>query len=183
MWLPGIQGADGILLGFSEAGRYLAAASAAFNPHHRLTHLEGFATQLNALENQLRAGRTVFTQPFDEPLRALGEAGHAMRVEAEKNTTGLIPNAFRAGDPLSGEAGPELFRGRETAVRDIEEILSDPSRSASMQLLAPRRSGKTSLLKMLPAMVPDAVCVFFDLQAHPAASVDHSPRWTPKTGH
>ena len=120
----------------------------------------------------MRADRDVFTEPFEEPLRALRDAGHVMRVEAEKNAAGLIPNPFRAGDPLSGEGGPELFRGRETAVRDIEETLSDPSRSASLQLLAPRRSGKTSLLKMLPAMLPDADCVFFDLQAHPAASVD-----------
>lgn len=172
VWLPGIPGADGVLIGFSEAGRYLAAATAAFNPHHRLTHLNGFAAKLNALENQLRMGRDSVAEPFQEPLRALRDVGQAMRTEAEKKTTGLIPSPFRAFDPLSGETGQELFRGRETAVREIEETLSDPSRSASLQLLAPRRSGKTSLLKMLPDMLPDAVCVFFDLQAHPAASVD-----------
>jgi hypothetical protein len=178
-WLPGIQGADGVLLGFSEAARYLAAATTAFNPHHQLTHLKGFAAQINALENQLRSGVNSFTgfdsrltQAFHEPMRALQRAGQILREEIESRVAGLIPNPFRAGDPLSGEAGPELFRGRERAIRDIEEILSDPDRSASLQLLAPRRSGKTSLLKMLPGMLPDAVCVFFDLQAHPAASVD-----------
>ena len=33
------------------------------------------------------------------------------------------------------------------------------------------RAGKTSLLKMLPRLLPDTVCVFFDVQAHPAVSV------------
>ena len=171
LWLPGVQGADGVLLGFSEAGRYLMAAQAAFNPHHQLKHLEGFAVQLNAIENQLRASRNALTQPFEEPLEALRHAGRTMLLAAEEKAAGLIPNPFRAGNPLSGEDGPELFRGRETAVRDIEEIFSDATRAASLQLLAPRRAGKTSLLKMLPRLLPDTVCVFFDLQAHPVASV------------
>jgi len=81
-WLPGVQGADGVLLGFSEAGRYLTAAQAAFNPHHQLKHLEGFAVQLNAIENQLRASRNAFTQPFEEPLEALRRAGQTMRTAA-----------------------------------------------------------------------------------------------------
>jgi hypothetical protein len=169
-WLPGVQGADSLLLSFSEAGRYAAAAQAAFNAHHRLKHLEGLAAQVNAMENQLRDNRNLFTQPFEEPLQALRNVATGMRAEAEKSAAGLIPNPFRAGNPLSGEEGPELFRGRESAVRDIEEILNDTNRSASLQLFAPRRSGKTSLLKMLPRMLPDTVCVFFDLQAHPVAS-------------
>lgn len=171
-WLPGIQGADPLLLSFSEAGRYLVAARAVFNPHYRLKHLQGLLDLVRAIENQLRAERNVFTQPFEEPLQALRKLGLEMQAEAEKEAAGLIPNPFRAGNPLTGEEGPELFRGREDAVRDIEEILSDPHRTASLLLLAPRRAGKTSLLKMLPRMLPDTVCVFFDLQAHPVASVD-----------
>jgi hypothetical protein len=151
-WLPGIQGADGVLLAFSEAGRYLTATQVAFNPHHQLKHLAGLAVQLNAIENQLRANRNSYTQPFEEPLEALRRVGQAMRSAAEEKAAGLIPNPFRAGNPLSGEEGPELFRGRENAVRDIEEIFSDATCAASLQLLAPRRAGKTSLLKMLPRL-------------------------------
>ena len=147
LWLPGLQGADAILLAFSEAGRYLTAAEAVFNPHHRLRHLKGFDEHSTAIENQLRSQRNVFTQPFEEPLWALREAGRKMRAQAEKDAEGLILNPFRAGDPLSDAEGPELFRGREAAVREIEDILSDATRSASLQLLAPRRAGKTSLLK------------------------------------
>jgi len=171
VWLPGIQGSDPLLLSFSEAGRYLVAARAVFNPHYRLKHLQGLLDQVRAIENQLRAERNVFTQPFEEPLQALRKLGLEMQAEAEKSAVGLIPNPFRADKPLSGEEGPELFRGREEAIRDIEEILSDPHRTASLLLLAPRRAGKTSLLKMLPRMLPDTVCVFFDLQAHPVTSV------------
>ena len=170
-WLPGIQGADPLLLSFSEAGRYLAAASAAFGPHHRLKHLEGFAAQLTGIENQLRAKRSAFTQPFEEPLLALRDAGQALRIEAEKSAAGRILNPFRVFESLSPEAGPELFRGRERAVHEIEDALADAGDAVSLQLLAPRRAGKTSLLKMLPGMLPDTVCVFFDLQAHPVASV------------
>jgi len=171
LWLPGVQGADPLLLSFSEAGRYLAAASAAFSPHHRLKHLEGLAAQLTGIENQLRANRNAFTQPFEEPLLALRDAGQALRIEAEKNAAGRILNPFRVFESLSPEAGPELFRGREHAVHEIEDALADAGNAVSLQLLAPRRAGKTSLLKMLPGMLPDTVCVFFDLQAHPVASV------------
>ena len=34
--LSGVMGADGLLLAFSAAGSCLAAAEAAFDPHHRL---------------------------------------------------------------------------------------------------------------------------------------------------
>jgi hypothetical protein len=170
LWLPGIQGADRALLCFSGSCRYLVATEATFNPYHRLKHLKGFAEQWNATENQLRSNRDAFTQPFEEPFRALRDVAQQMRAAAEKDAEGLILNPFRAGDPLSDAEGPELFRGRENAVRDIEEILSDATRSASLQLLAPRRAGKTSLLKMLPRLLPDTICVFFDLQAHPVAT-------------
>jgi len=49
-------------------------------------------------------------------------------------------------------------------------LLADPDHSASIVLLGPRRCGKTSLLKMLPALLPDAQCVFFDLQDNPVDS-------------
>jgi hypothetical protein len=99
-WLPGVQGADGLLLSFSEAGRYLAAASAAFSPHHRLKHLDRFAAQLNGIENQLRAKRDSFTQPFEEPLLALRDAGQ-LRIEAEKSAAGRALNPFRVFESLS----------------------------------------------------------------------------------
>jgi hypothetical protein len=78
-----------------------------------------------------------------------------------------LSNPFRAGDPLEPDRGREVFRGRKDEARRIEALLTDPERASSIALLGPRRCGKTSLLKMLPTMLPDAVCVFFDLQGHP----------------
>ncbi|HEY2015461.1 MAG TPA: AAA family ATPase, partial [Bryobacteraceae bacterium] len=63
------------------------------------------------------------------------------------------------------------FRGRDTLVRSIEAILADADQSSSLALLGPRRCGKTSLLQMLPAMLPDCACVFFDLQDNPVSNV------------
>jgi hypothetical protein len=166
-----LHGADPLLLGFSEAARYLVAAKTSFGPYHRLNHLKGFAQELQSLEYQLREKRNRQTQPFEDSIRTLREVGNQMRTEAEKETAGLLPNPFRPGEPLESKNGRELFRGRETAIRDIENALSDATRSLSLQLLAPRRSGKTSFLKMLPDMVPGTVCIFFDLQANPADSL------------
>jgi hypothetical protein len=168
--LPGLHRADAVIQTFADAGRYAVAANAAFSPHHRLRHLRGLEAELNKIERQIHAGRDVFTLPFEAPLIALRRVAREQQADAEREAAGLLPNPFRAGNPLSDEEGPELFRGREQALRDIEEILSDPTRAASLQLLAPRRSGKTSLLKMLPSLLPDAICVFFDLQAHPVTS-------------
>ncbi len=165
-WLPGKQGATPLLLGFSEAAQYLAAAREALNPHHRVGHLSKLSDSLRALENQIRSGST----PFQEPLRQLQQMAELELKQAKTDAARTLLNPFRVGEPLSPEEGPELFVGRELAIREIEELLVDPSHSASVLLLAPRRCGKSSLLKMLPAKLPDAVCVFFDLQAHPVTS-------------
>src|SRR2546430_7016796 len=61
----------------------------------------------------------IYTLSLHDALPIFRRAGLAMRVDAEKKATGLIPNPFRTGSPLSEEEGPELFRGRENAVRDI----------------------------------------------------------------
>ncbi|MFN7919829.1 MAG: hypothetical protein U0Q16_07010 [Bryobacteraceae bacterium] len=160
-WLPGIQAAPSILLAFSEAGRYLAAASGAPNPHPCLTHLDGLDKRLDVLANELNA-HPHFREPYDA-IRAIAVR---LREEAVQATSGTLGNPFRAGNPLDPEFGPETFRGRDGSIRELEEILADPSRRSSILLLAPRRCGKSSLLKMLPAKLPDTIPVYFDLQNH-----------------
>jgi hypothetical protein len=53
----------------------------------------------------------------------------------------------------------------------IEAILADPDQNSSLALLGPRRCGKTSLLQMLPTVLPDCACVFFDLQDNPVSTL------------
>ena len=87
-----------------------------------------------------------------------------------------LPNPFRAGQPLRPDQGRVLFRGRDQIVQQIESILADANQSGSIALLGPRRCGKTSILQMLPSLLPDCVCVFFDLQDNPVDSTPASSR-------
>ncbi|HEX4961338.1 MAG TPA: AAA family ATPase [Thermoanaerobaculia bacterium] len=82
----------------------------------------------------------------------------------------MLPNPFQVGAPLSPERGREIFRAREHPVRAIASLLGYPGEGNSIALLGPRRIGKTSLQKMLPLLLPDTVCVFFDLQDNPINS-------------
>ena len=171
-WMPGVQGAPLLLLAFRDAARYLAAAQNA-SAYHSLQHLEGASKALSTLDLQMKE-----QQAKDDPLahalpptfeawrRVVGE----MRSTAEEQARHRLPNPFKAGTPLTPESGHEVFRGRDAEAKRIGMLLTDPSRSASLVLLGPRRCGKTSLLRMLPAMLPDALCVFFDLQNNPTSS-------------
>src|SRR5262249_17970168 len=51
-WLPGVEGAEPLLLALREAARYLAAAVSTSFPYHRLQHLDRAEKALNALQNQ-----------------------------------------------------------------------------------------------------------------------------------
>jgi len=169
-WLPGVAGADPLLLSFREAARYLAAALGASVPYHRIEHLKRAEDSLKATRNQLIAGRSHLARALGSSVAAWGEILAGIRQEAEAAAAHVLPNPFRAGEPLTPEQGREVFRGRERFITQIEALLADPHHSASLVLLGPRRCGKTSLLKMLPALLPDAQCVFFDLQDNPAGS-------------
>jgi hypothetical protein len=170
-WLPPSEGADPSLLAFREAARYLAAARDALNPHHRRQHLSGAARVLAGLRNQLLGART----PLAGVLPSVCDTWQAtlveMRQESERAAAAVLVNPFRPGDALDPERGRDVFRGREREAHEIEQLLADPTRSASVALLGPRRSGKSSLLKMLPVKLPDALCIFFDLQDHPVDSL------------
>ncbi|KYF79794.1 hypothetical protein BE11_23905 [Sorangium cellulosum] len=169
-WLPGVDGAPPVLLAFRDIARYLAAAENATNSHHGLKHLDSADRALAALENQLRADASILGRALVPIVPTWQQVTRAMRSAAEAAATGYLPNPFRPGDALNPELGREVFRGREDVVHQIESLLADASQSLSLALLGPRRSGKSSLLKMLPALLPDAVCIFFDLQDHPTDS-------------
>lgn len=94
-----------------------------------------------------------------------------MLATAQQKAATELANPFRAGQPLRPDQGRAVFRGREELVRSIETILADVDQSSSVALVGPRRCGKTSLLQMLPAMLPDCVCIFFDLQDNPVSTV------------
>jgi hypothetical protein len=170
-WLPGAQETDPLLQGFAEAARYLASAADTSIPFQRLKKLELARQQIDALRNRLLAADSFLAKALRSgPLPVLEQVTSDLLRQAEAAAVDQLPNPFRAGEPLSVEEGKETFRGREDLVRTIETLLGEPGRGASIALLGPRRCGKTSLLKMLPLLLPDAVCVLFDLQDNPIDS-------------
>jgi len=170
-WLPGVQAAEPELLGFSDAARYLAAAGEVASPHNRLEHLNRAHSILIAVGNRMLTSASPLSKHLPAALEAWKKLTRELIQEASELAVFQVPNPFRAGQPLRPDQGPDLFRGREPLIRQIEEILADTNHLGSMALLGPRRCGKTSLLQMLPAMLPDCVCVFFDLQDNPVSSV------------
>ena len=172
LWLPSDAEADPLIVELRQAARYLASAQATTIPRHRQGHVDRATKVLDSIEVQLIGGakprrRRPLVAAVLNAHRYWSAAVEDMRQQAVE--VGL-PNPFRAGDPLAPDQGQDVFRGRETVARRIETLLADPHRSSSIALLGPRRCGKTSLLRMLPTMLPDAVCVFFDLQGHPVDS-------------
>lgn len=169
-WLPGVKSASSILLTFRDIARYLQAADTAMTAFHSLQHIKHAEQALAQLKIYL-LGDISYTEQTLKTIVPTWEAAIAQLREEIKNISSReLPNPFRAGEPLTPEQGQEVFRGRRHLIEQIESLLVDPSQSVSIALLGPRRCGKTSLLNMLPAMLPDAVCVFFDLQDNPINS-------------
>lgn len=170
-WLPGIEGAPGELISFSETARYLAAAQDAVSPHVRIEHLERAEKILFSAGNQLLSDFGPGARHLVETLEAWKGFTRELLAAAKLKAEEELPNPFRAGQPLRPDQGRAVFRGRDGLVRRIEAILADAEQNYSLALLGPRRCGKTSLLQMLPAMLPDCACVFFDLQDNPVSTV------------
>lgn len=123
-------------------------------PYHRLGHLQKAEQRLEALNNQRLGERSALAYALEQTVAVWQEVLGKLRAEAEAAATGMLPNPFRAGDPLNPDEGREVFRGREELIKRIKTLLPDPQQSASIALIGPRRCGKTSLLKMLPVMLP-----------------------------
>ena len=164
-WLPGPTATEPSWNATREAARYAHSAQAAWTGYQRLRHLQSAKSAVRALETQLdsshlgqalRSTLPVWNQVLDD-------------MEAEAKAQPGIPNPFVTSNPLTPDQPRMLFKGREAQIREIESILA--TSQASMALLAPRRCGKTSLLQMLPVMLPDTVCVFFDPQDNSLKSV------------
>jgi len=109
-------------------------------------------------------------RPLVGTLRTWWRVQQDLESQAEAAAIAQLPNPFRAGEPLRPDRGRAVFRGREALVHQIDSLLAIPDESCSIALLGPRKCGKTSLLRMLPALLPDATCIFFDLQDNPVDS-------------
>ncbi|OQW93130.1 MAG: hypothetical protein BWK79_12800 [Beggiatoa sp. IS2] len=170
VWLPGVEGAGTLLLTLRDIARYLQAANTATVTYQRLKHLERASHIFATLGIRLLVEVSPFARALRATLPTWKEVIDEMREVTRVVSRRELPNPFRAGEPLTPEQGSEVFKGREEIVERIEFLIVDPRNSHSIALLGPRRCGKTSLLNMLPVMLPDTVCIFFDLQDNPIDS-------------
>ena len=168
-WLSNLENADPLLLGLRDVARYLLAADNAIAPYHRLQHLDTAGRTLATVRRQQRllAARSPLARCLVPVLATWGAALGKRRRDAKALAARQLPNPFFAGEPLTPDQGWEVFRGRTQLLHQLEAILGDPEKSISVALIGPRRCGKTSLLRMLPKLLPDTVVVFFDLQDNP----------------
>jgi hypothetical protein len=168
-WFPGVDAAGSTLLAFREAARYLVAAGQASSSHISVEHLTRAEQVLVSLGASLLDDRSPAAAEFPKALDEWKQVTRARLAASRARLASELPNPFRPGQPLRPDQGRLVFRGRAEIVRQIESILVH-AESESIALIGPRRCGKTSLLQMLPALIPQSVCIFFDLQDNPVDS-------------
>jgi hypothetical protein len=168
-WLPGVYGAPPLLLAVREAARHLLAAVNSRFPYQRIHHLRHANAAINALNNLALTDSSPLARQLDMLQPQWKNILRSLYVETKANLQAEIPNPFHAGEPLTPECGQEVFKGREDLTARLARLLID-TKSQSIALLGPRRCGKTSLLRMLPLLLPDMLWIFFDLQDNPIDS-------------
>ena len=173
-WLPGAEAAESTLLFFSNVARHVAGAQLAGSVFHRCQLLDqALAGLADRNWPPLPSNRTTVYEEFRVihfPLlvSAWKDLIGQMQASATADARLLLPNPFIAGNCLRPEEnGNDLLRGREATFLHLQRILANPRGGDSVVILAPRRVGKSSLLRMLPVRLPDVVSVFFDLQDNP----------------
>lgn len=169
-WLPGVRRAPPVLLAVREAARYLYAAVMAQYPYHRIQHLKHAIAAVRALHARLAADPSPLARQLHMSMPVWKELLVTLSNETKASLIAEIPNPFHAGEPLTPQRGQEVFKGREDLIARLQRILLDPRKAHSIALLGPRRCGKTSLLYMLPRLLPEVIWIFFDLQDNPIDS-------------
>lgn len=168
-WLPSAESASQGILAFRDIAKYIEAARHAETAHLRKKNLEGAQSELSRLHlvlaDESKERRAAFT-----PIQPIWQDKlNELRAQADAEAANSVPNPFLT-QPLSTASGAEVFVGRDGLIHTLDAILADPQQRNSLALLGPRRCGKSSLLRMLPLKLPDAVPVFFDLQDNPAGT-------------
>lgn len=161
------------LLMIKDMGRYLQAATNVVFTYHRLQNLKDAEKILKNLEIELHDNNSPLGKMMNAQLVNWKNWLELWREETEQMSRREVPNPFRSGEPLTPERGSEVFRGRTDLIMQIEGLLADPQQRLSIALLGPRRVGKTSLLYMLPSLLPHSICIFFDLQDNPIDKPTH----------
>ena len=155
---------------FLEAARHIQRGQSGPNPAHRLRHLELAEAILEEFGKRLLEEGSTRAHAYLGVVSLWRDAVTKLRRSALISAKAQVPNPFRPGRPLSPEAGGSLFQGRAENVQHIGRLTNLVSDNRPIALISPSCFGKTSLLQMLPRLLPDVVCVFIDLQQCPVGS-------------
>ncbi len=177
-WLPNEATAPGCLLHFRDVGRHARAAVKARSVSKQV---EWWTEALATLDPKnlpapkpkdrlemafVRYHLEAVTKPWQ---RVLERNLQAARTKSE----GLLPNPFNySSNPLDPDQDQAVFRGRESSISELQSLLTHPG--TALAVIGPRRTGKSSLLRMLPVLVPSDLFVYVDLQDNP---VDNPSRF------
>ncbi|MEO0827219.1 MAG: hypothetical protein AAFY67_16535, partial [Cyanobacteria bacterium J06642_9] len=161
-WLPGTDNAGSIFWAFKEVAIYLNEAANVSFPYRRIQHLETAQIALKKLENTILANESADSHIFYPALKTWQDLVKNYRQETEADAKQHIPNVFQI-DAGIGE-GLDTLWGREDVVQSIHDAICLPHQSRLVTLFSPQKFGKTSLLKALPNLLPDLICIFLDVQ-------------------
>jgi len=156
--------AEVALLG--EVSQEVAASLAADSATNRVVRLRAAGRRMQAPN----PGSAVIARHRSR-LDALVD-GALAEAEAEQRQREPVPQVYRLGAPLdvATDLVPTTFKGRRQAFERLEALLGGDQRDTVL-LHGPRRYGKTSILKQLPARLgPSAIPVFVDLQGNLGAA-------------
>lgn len=145
---------------FSHLSQDIEAALNQATTYHQRLALKAIDDRLNSLERELTVSSLPYTTRF-YPIASHWRqivAGQlqAMIAAAEENQE--IDNPYVVGVPLTAQQ--EIFVGRADIVARIEQLLLDPRRPPLL-LHGQRRMGKTSLLRNLGRLLPQAIVPLF----------------------
>lgn len=161
-WLSDTDNASSIFQAFKEVAIYLNEAANVSFPYRRIRHLEMAQTALKKLENTILASESAGAHIFYPALKTWQELVKTYRQETEADAQKQIPNVFQIDAGL-GEGLDTLWE-REDVVQSIHDAICLPHQSRLVTLFSPQKFGKTSLLKALPNLLPDLICIFLDVQ-------------------
>ncbi len=167
IWIPSDTKSEfkDLLLWIEQISYYVRAAIESSTLYNRQQQLRDALNTLSRLSSGLLAlgddRETIIEWGI-----GLEQWEHLIDQELELlNSKEFIPNVFVAGSPLA--TASKVFKGRNDLFKMLEqELSSSAEKRPTLLLLGARRTGKTSVIKQLPARLgPFVIPVEIDLQS------------------
>ncbi|MFN8456086.1 MAG: ATP-binding protein [Anaerolineae bacterium] len=152
--------ASAFLRNMSQVSQDMESALNQTTPYHQRLAFSAIAARLDNLERELRLSSEPYASRF-APIVGRWQhmaANHLAQLAQAVEQSGEIDNPYVVGVPLTEQQ--EIFVGRTDIVARIEQLLLD-RRRPPLLLYGQRRMGKTSLLRNLGRLLPQAIVPLF----------------------